>query len=207
MKKTPETKFILNVLNSKWRQYGFTKKSGAEIRDALIAAHQKQSVRPVIEGIRKYAGVVEVWPSKDGRSLRLIKDISIPEQRVYAAVVREILDKRFWSLRRCEECGLFFLPHPKQRYCKPECLAKRNSKKAQERVERARRNRRFKEVFPKLVQLQGFAKRKLFSDVLDKVPGFDPKLLALIIEGKEPLKDLASKVKYRNRKILLKAKL
>jgi hypothetical protein len=207
MKKTHETTLILSVLNGGGRQYGLAQKGAAQIRDALIAAHQKQSVRPVIEGIMKYAGVVEVWPSKDGRSLRLIKDISTPEQSIYAALVREILDKRFWSLRRCEECGLFFLPQPKQKYCKPECLAKRNSKKAQGRVERARRNRRFKEVFPKLVRLQKLAKTTPLTAMVDKVPGFDPKLLATIIEGREPLKELVSRVKYRNRKILLEAKL
>jgi hypothetical protein len=42
---------------------------------------------------------------------------------------------------------------------------------------------------------------------VSRLPGFDPKLLADIIEAKRELRDVAREIKYKNRKILMEAKL
>jgi hypothetical protein len=131
--------------------------------------------------------------------------ITHPESYLYSSLVHVINSGQFWQLKRCAECKRFFLG--KRKYCAVTCLKKRNNRTAQERVEKARRAKRFHEVFPKLVRLQKMAKTVPFSGIVDKVPGFDPKLLALVIEGKEPLNEIASQVKYKSRKILMNAKL
>jgi hypothetical protein len=216
-----ETTIIIDFMNAdftresgkreKWAKYlldaGLSLKRARAIQETVFAAHRKGSVAPLADGVRDYADVVEWQPSKDGRKFEMLRNISGAQRLLYVSLVYVVNSEQFFSLKRCAECSRFFPDGQKRQYCSDACLRKHNSKKAQERVERARRKHRFDEVFPRLLKLQKMAKSMPLSGIVDKVPGFDPKLLAIIIEGKEPLKELVSHVKYRNRKILMEAKL
>jgi hypothetical protein len=186
---------------------GLSPKKAPTIQQTILAAHGAGNVMPLRDDVERY-GFWELEPAADKRFFRMVENISGAEQRLYAALVNVINDRgRFWRLRRCRHCARFFFPRAKQQYCSDVCLGKHNSKTAQERVERARRTRRFKEIFPRLVRLQKLAKTAPFSEILDKLNGFDSKLLAIIVEGNKPLNELASDVKYKNRQILMKAKI
>jgi len=65
---------------------------------------------------------------------------------------------------------------------------KTNRRTAQQRVEKARAKKRFDQVFPRLLRLQKAAKTASQLELLGKLPGFNPKLLAAIIEGEEAVK-------------------
>jgi hypothetical protein len=116
-----------------------------------------------------------------------------PESILYVSLVSVINSGQFWSLKRCAECSRFFLG--KRRYCSDACLRNHNSKTAQQRVERLRTRKRFDQVFPKLLKLQNAVKGTSQLELLGKLPGFSPALLADIIGGKRPLKTLAAEVK------------
>jgi hypothetical protein len=222
-KGKPETKYwnltiVIDIMNADFAaghlgrgvrylvDSGLNAKTAAAIQRTILATHAAGSVMPLRDEIER-CRIWEFEPAPDKRSFTLTQNVSGAEQRLFAALVNVINRGDFWRLRRCRMCAKFFAPGAKQRYCTAACLAAHNSKTAQERVERARRKRRFKEVFPKLLRLQKIAKSTSFREMMDKVPGFDPKLLAIIAESKEPLNKLVSQIKYRNRKLLLQAKL
>ena len=194
---------------AKWAAYllklGLGLKRARQIQETVLAAHRSESVAPVAEGVREYVNVVVPHPSKDGRGFEILWDQPRADNILYLSLMKVMDDRRFWSLKRCPECSQFF--SGRQKYWPRDCLRKRDIKKAQERVEKARAKKRFDQVFPKLLRIQKAAKATSQLELLAKLPGFNPKLLADIIEGKRPLKELAAEVKYKNRKILMEAKL
>jgi hypothetical protein len=82
-----------------------------------------------------------------------------------------------------------------------------DSTQAQKRVEQARADRRWNEIKGKLLQLQALGRRLPFSEIVERLPGFEPKLLAEIVEEKRDRRELAKEIKYANRKILMRATL
>jgi hypothetical protein len=228
----PETKLsrdlatVLDFLNAdfrksgkrgKWAVYALNYLSlleAREIQKAMLESYDSGgTTEALLDATDKYADRV-AWRNPrlpnskelDRRKLQALRDISKAGSDVVLFCIHVINDGRFWRLRRCAQCSNFFSPHRKQLCCSDKCLRERESKTAQERVEKARKMRRWDEMFPQLVKLQKMRDRP-FSDVYDKVPGFDPKLLAMILERQKPLKELAMLIKYRNRRILLEAKL
>ena len=184
---------------------GLGLKKAGEIQQKILAAFSAGNVMPVDDDVARYVAK-ELVPAPDKKSYEVLENVPRAESRLYAALLNLMSRKLFWRLRRCRHCGKFFSPKAKQQYCSSACLRKKNSLTAQERVERARRKRRFDEIFPKLVKLQKMKSLPL-SEVLKKVPGFDVNLLATVLEGTKPLKQLATEIKYRNRRILKGAKL
>src|SRR5215510_2811711 len=216
-----ETRMVLDFMNAdfihesgkrdKEAQYlldaGLSVKQAREIQQTMLAAYQSGTVTPFADAVRDYADLKEPRPSKDRQRFEMLWNISGAKRFLYVSLLQVVNDEQFFSLKRCAECSRFFPDGRKRQYCSDACLRKKNSRTAQERVERLRAKQRFDEVFPKLLKLQKMKKTAPFSKILDSVPGFDPKLLALIVENKEPLKELVSRVKYRNRRILMEAKL
>jgi hypothetical protein len=144
---------------------------------------------------------------RDGRTIEMVPVISgEPEAYLYSCILSALMNGQFWLLKRCRECQQFFAG--KEKFCGAACRRSYNNSTAKERVRKARATKRFREILPKLVRLQKMAKTKSLSEMLDEVAGLDrldPKLLADIIEGSRPLKDL--EVKYKNRRILLGLKI
>jgi hypothetical protein len=223
--KTPhvrrETTIVIDFMNAdfghesgkreKWAKYlldaGLSLKQARAIQETVLAAHRSRSVAPLADGVRDYV-VVELTPSKDWRKFEMpLRNISGAERILYTSLVYVLNSEQFFSLKRCAECSRFFPDGQKRQYCSDACLRKHNSKTAQQRVERLRAKNRFEQVFPKLLKLQKAAKGTSQLELLGKLPGFSPTLLADIIKGKKPLKTLAAEVKYKNRKILMGAKL
>jgi hypothetical protein len=190
-----------------WLGSGFDSPAGwkkaHEIQKAVLAAHTSGNLEPLADNLNRHFR--QVFWEVNNRIVTPLPVITHPESYLYSSLVHVINSGQFWQLKRCAECKRFFLG--KRKYCAVTCLKKRNNRTAQERVEKARRTKRFNEVFPKLVRLQKMAKTAPLSEMLDKLQGFNPKLLATIIEDTKPLKELASQVKYKNRKILMEAKL
>jgi hypothetical protein len=200
-----------SVKRGKWASYlldaGLSLKQARAMQERVLAAHGGGDVALLVHDVDTYVSAVTWKPSKTNRrTFTMLADTSRAESILYVSLVNVVNGGQFWSLKRCAECSRFFPDGRKRQYCSDACLRRHNSKTAQARVEKARRKKRFDEVYPELLRLQSMAKRLPFSEMLDKLPSFDPKLLAIIIEGKKPLKELASQVKYKNRKILMEAK-
>jgi hypothetical protein len=218
--KTRSLAIVIDFMNAefsksgkrdRWADYllksGLSLKQAQAIQETLLTAHRSGNIAPLADGVEQYAN--KEWaPTKDGRKFeQTLWNISGALRILYVSLVNVVNGEQFFSLKRCAECSRFFPDGQKRQYCSDACLRKHNSKTAQRRVEQARRMRRLREIRPKLVQLRQMGRTTALSEIVDRVPGFDPKLLALIIEDKEPLKELVSRVKYRNRKILMTAKL
>jgi hypothetical protein len=218
-----ETETVIDFMNAdfahetgtrgKWAKYlldaGLSLKRARAIQETMLAAHRIGSVAPLADGVQRYA-ITEWRPAKDRRSFEPLRNISGAESILYTFLVYVINlpHDQFFSLKRCAECSRFFPDGRKRQYCSDACLRKHNSKKAQERVEKARAKKRFNEVYPKLLKLQkAAAKGTSELELLGKLPGFTPARLADIIKGEVSLKKLAAQIKYKNRRILMEAKL
>jgi hypothetical protein len=215
-----ETETIIDFMNAdfarergkrgKWAKYlldaDLSLKRARAIQETMLAAHRTGSVALLADGVERYA-ITEWRPAKDRRSFEPLRNISGAEGILYTFLVYVINHDQFFSLKRCAECSRFFPDGRKRQYCSDACLKSRNSRKAQERVEKARAKKRFNEVYPKLLKLQKAAKETPDLELLAKLPGFKPALLADILKGKTPLKELAAQIKHKNRKILMEAKL
>jgi hypothetical protein len=191
-----------------WLGSGFDSPAGwkraREIQKAVVTAHTDGNLEPLVDNLNRH--LRQVFWEVDKRIVTPRPVITRPESYLYSSLVHVIAGGQFWQLKRCAECSRFFLG--KRKYCDITCLKKRNSLTAQRRVEKARAKKRFDEIFPKLLRLQKAAKETARPlELLDKLLGFNHKLLADIIDGKKPLKELASQVKYKNRKILVEAKI
>ena len=224
MKKTHvrrETKIVIDFMNADftresgkrdtWAKYllddGLSLKEARAIQETVLAAHGRGSVLPVADGVRDYADIVEWTPSKDRQKFGMLRNISGALRTLYVSLVYVINSEQFFSLKRCAECSRFFPDGQKRQYCSDACLRKHNSTEAQKRVEQARVNKRWNEIKSKLIRLQALGRRLPFSEIVQRLPGFDAKLLADIIEEKRERRELANEIKYKNRKILMEAKL
>ncbi len=192
--------FYLNYLS---------RKRAGEIQKLILDAHAQGKITGALaEFVEKHANVVEWTPASERRSFEMLYNTSRPESGVAVSLINAINRDQFWRLRRCKQCARFFFPRQqKRRYCGDVCLREHDSTQAQKRVEQARANRRWNEVKGKLLLLQTLGRRLPFSEIVARLPGFDAKLLAEIVEEKRDRRELAKEIKYANRKILLAATL
>jgi hypothetical protein len=195
----------------RWRNYiprYWSLEQAREIQRHIIEAHSYGKItRALHEDAIEYVSHVQPDPGPDRRTWKLLNDISQPGSDVMTAIINA--DDSFWRIGRCtrEPCRRFFLPTRKRKFCSDSCQTAFNNEGAQDRVEQARQSHRYKEIKDQLLKLQKLAKRTPLFDILRLLPGFSPELLETIIVAKRSLKSLASDIKYRNRKILMEAKL
>ena len=199
----PTGKWVTHLLKR-----GMSAEKAQGIKEKMLSAHRSGSVLPLEADVRTYAKAVRWVPEDDHRRFSLnYYYTSHPESELYVLLLPVINEGLFWSIKQCAECPRFFLPRRKQRYCSNRCQKKTNSKKAQKRVEANRRNHRYNEIRPRLFRVRELAKTTPQLKILDKLRGFDPQLLAIILDSKKRLTEIAPLVKYRNRQILMKAKI
>jgi hypothetical protein len=208
---------VLNFLNGDFGPYALrylSVKEAQAIQQALLESYDRGEIAGSLLDLANEYVTEVVWThgrradsnEPDLRKFGFLRDISKSGSAFVLSCISVVNDTRFWRLRRCVQCEKFFLPRGKQQTCSDKCLREREIRTAQERVEKARKKRRFDELFPKLLKLQQMKGHRL-SEVLERVPGFDVKLLETILEGRKPLTELVSQIKYRNRRILQEAKL
>jgi hypothetical protein len=188
-------------------------KAALELQRLVLEAHSRKIIPrdgALAEAVNRHARDVEWRVDRDGQAFDMLTDISSPASRFTVALIGSCRDGSFWKLRRCEyqPCSKFFFPEPKRRYCSRACLRSSNIAGAQERVEKSRRLKRFEEIKKKLERIKQLSKSGTSDfDLMERLPGFNPSLLKEIVHGKRAPEELSEKIKYKNRRILMKAKL
>jgi hypothetical protein len=144
----------------------------------LLAKINRMNLRPrwvitpaeiALKGLRPGDGITEIFGTRWVVSKRPFSSTS--EENVYLDVITSLESGEFSRLRRCGECGLFFVAvHGATVYCGPECQRAHDRRAAPDRVKiwRADKAKQRAEEAQRTAEQRGYKKFCRFWELANK---------------------------------------